>query len=126
MIGFTLFGVGTPVLLGILYGIASFVPGIGALLVWVPVALFQVLQGNIGAATGIVAWSVLQWVFYENYLGPVIIERRARLHPFLILLGVLGGIGKFGLLGIFLGPTMVALGLIGLELLCKPWTNHVE
>jgi predicted PurR-regulated permease PerM len=121
IISLLLFGVGSPILIGLLYGVASFVPTIGVSLVWIPVMLYEISIGRPWAGIGVAVWSMAQVVIFDNYLGPRLIERRANLHPFLILMGVLGGIAQFGILGIILGPTVVALGIVGLEILRRTW-----
>ncbi|MEI6477822.1 MAG: AI-2E family transporter [bacterium] len=125
-LGFYVFGLSTPVLLGILYGVTSLVPSIGSALIWVPVVLFELIQGNTTAAIGIASWALAQVIIFDHYVGPVLIERRAHLHPFLILLGVLGGVSQFGAIGIVLGPTMIALGIVGLELIYRSWQRQSE
>ncbi|MBU6388906.1 AI-2E family transporter [Patescibacteria group bacterium] len=126
MLGFYIFGLSAPVLLGVLYGISSLIPTIGASLVWIPVVIYEFLAGNFFAGIGIVAWVLCQAILYDNYLGPHLIQRRAHLHPFLILLGILGGVAQFGVAGIILGPTLVALGIVGLEIWHHAWLPHEE
>lgn len=123
MIGMLIFHVGSPVLFGILYGLASMIPIVGTALIYLPIALFEIAQGNINTAVGIIIWSIVQGALFDNVIGPQLIEKRAHLHPFFILLGVLGGVARFGILGIVLGPTIVALGMIGLEILRHSWQS---
>jgi len=122
MIGFSLFGIVSPVLLGLCFGVTSLVPVIGSSMVWVPVVIFELLQGNLAAAIGIALWSTCQVGLCDYYLGPHLIERRAKLHPFIVLIGILGGIAQFGVLGIILGPTIMAVGIVGLEIARRTWT----
>lgn len=124
IVGLSFFGIDSPVLLGVLYGITSMVPTVGTSLVWVPISFFQLLQGDVIAAFGVAIWSIVQIILYDNILGPKLIEKRARLHPFLVLLGVLGGVSQLGVLGIILGPTLIALGIVGLEILRRSWQAH--
>lgn len=123
ILGFWLFGVGAPVLLGILFGIASIVPTVGSALIWVPLSAYYLLQGNYLTSIGIAVWSLAQVTLFDNLLGPKLIEKKARLHPFLALLGVLGGVGQFGILGFILGPTIVAMGIVALEILRRAWES---
>ena len=124
-LGLSLFSVGNPVLLGVLYGLSSMVPVVGTAIIYLPIALFEISQGRVSAAVGIIIWSVVQGAVFDNVIGPQLIEKRAHLHPFFILLGILGGVVQFGILGVILGPTIVALGMIGLEILRHSWqTDH--
>jgi predicted PurR-regulated permease PerM len=122
MAGFAIFGLVSPVLLGICFGITSLVPVIGSSIVWVPVVLFEFLQGNFVAGFGIILWSGCQIALCDYYLGPHLIERRAKLHPFVVLLGILGGVAQFGVLGIILGPTIMAVAMVGMEIARRTWT----
>jgi predicted PurR-regulated permease PerM len=121
MVGLAIFGIGSPVLIGTLYGLSSLVPAVGGGLIWVPTVVIQLLQGNYVAGIGFGLWSLVQVLLYDNLLGPKLIQKRARLHPFFVLLGILGGVNRFGPIGLFLGPTLVAVGMIGVELLRRAW-----
>ena len=121
-IGFFLFGISSPILFGFAYGIGSLIPIVGSAVVWVPIVLFEIIVGNYPAAIGVTAWSLAQIIFLERLLGPKLIGRGAQLHPLLVLVGILGGVYQFGPVGIFLGPTLVAVGTVGLELLYRSWS----
>ena len=126
VIWLSLVGVGSPVVIGLFYGIASLVPAVGTSLVWVPMALYYIVTGKLVIGLIIVGFALSQVVLFDNFLGPYLIERRAHLHPFFVLLGVLGGVAQFGVLGIILGPTVVALGIVGLEILRRSWQSPLD
>ena len=119
-------GIGSPLTIGLLFGLASMVPTVGSMLVWLPLVLFELIQGNLLLALGVTVLSIIQLTLFDNFLGPKLIERKAHLHPFFVLLGVLGGVAQFGVLGIILGPTIVALGIVGLEILRRAWQSPLE
>jgi len=100
-------GAGHPILFGAVTGIFAMVP-FAAPAVFAAVALLLGSQGAVGAAVGIlVAGSVVLFVA-DHFVRPMIIRGGAKL-PFLwVLLGILGGIESFGLVGIFLGPALMA------------------
>ena len=125
-LGFFVFGIASPVLLGVIYGIATLVPTLGASLIWIPVATIAILEGHTKSGIGIATWAIIQSTFFDNILGPRLIQERANLHPFYVLLGVLGGVAEFGFIGIILGPTIVALGIVGLEILHRSWQDLPE
>lgn len=115
-VGFAIFGLSSPVLLGVLYGLASLIPVVGITLVWFPGAAYLIVTGNLVSGIGIAAWCIISNLFMDNVMGPKIVAGKTRLHPLLILFGVLGGIQLFGLFGIILGPTIIALSFIALEM----------
>jgi predicted PurR-regulated permease PerM len=113
-----------PLLIGLLYGVASMVPVIGTSVVWAPLALYSLATGHEAIALGTVLWAVAQVAGIDHVIGPKLIGSQSRLNPYLTLLGILGGISNFGLIGFILGPTVMALGVVGLEILGRSWKNE--
>lgn len=108
-IGFALFGVPSPMLWGALAAIAALIPGVGTSLVIFPAILYLFFFGNSVMALGLLAWGVLAVGLIDNILAPFLIERGLKVHPFLILLSVLGGLALFGPVGFIAGPVALAL-----------------
>jgi len=108
-IGLTIFGVPNPVLWGSVAAVAALIPGFGTSLVLVPCILFLFFSNAMTAAAGLLVWWVVAVSFVDNYLGPRLVSRGVQLHPFLILLSILGGIGFFGPLGFLFGPLALSL-----------------
>lgn len=115
-VGFAVFGFSSPVLLGVLYGLASLIPVVGITLVWLPGVAYLILSGNLAGGIGLAVWCVIFNLLMDNVISPKIVAGKTRLHPLFILFGVLGGIQLFGLFGIILGPTIIALSFIALEM----------
>jgi predicted PurR-regulated permease PerM len=93
MIGFSIFGVPSPVLWGSVAIVAALIPGLGTSLVLLPAILFLFFTGSTGAGIGLLIWGVVAVGLIDNIVG-----------PFLILISALGGIGYFGAIGFLLGP----------------------
>lgn len=108
-IGFAAFGVPNPVLWGSAAAIAALIPGIGTALVLTPAIVFLFVTGNLFAALGLLVWGVGAVGLIDNFLGPKLVGRGMQLHPLIILLSVLGGIGFFGPIGFLLGPLTISL-----------------
>ena len=109
-VGFAIAGVPWPLLLGLVTFFLSLIP-FGAPLLWLGATAWLLF------AKGQVAWAVfmLLWGFFvisgiDNFLRPYLISRGAQLPFVLVFLGALGGIMVFGLIGLFLGPTLLAAG----------------
>ena len=124
VIGCLVFGFKAPLILGILYGLTSMVPVIGSSIIWGPMLIISLLSGHQFAGIGIAIWALVQILVIDHIIGPRLIGARTKLNPYLALLGILGGISQFGLLGFILGPTVVALGVVGLELLGRSWQRQ--
>lgn len=107
-IGFAFFGVPSPALWGSVAAIAALIPGVGTSLVLVPGILYVAFTGSHTAAIGLFVWSVIAVGLVDNFLGPIFVNRGVKIHPFLILLSVLGGIIFFGIIGFVLGPIVLA------------------
>ncbi len=115
-IGFTIFGVPNPALWGGLTAIVALVPSVGTSLVVAPAIAFLYFTGDVTHAVGLLAWGVLAVGLVDNVLGPKLVERGMRIHPLLILLSILGGISLFGPIGFLLGPIVLALLFVLLEI----------
>lgn len=96
-----------PVLFGAVTGIFAMVP-FAAPVVFCFVALVLALKGAVGAAIVVVVASTVVLFIADHFVRPGIIGGEARLPYLWVLLGILGGIESFGLLGIFLGPALMA------------------
>ncbi len=107
-IGFALFGIPQPVLGGSVAAIAALIPGVGTALVLTPAIVYLFWAGSLASALGLLIWGVLAVGLIDNLLGPVLVGRGVALHPFLILLSVLGGLAFFGLTGFILGPLVLS------------------
>lgn len=101
-------GVPAWLLLGGLTFFAALVQ-IGAPLVWVPVAIWLVAENQPGWAIFIVVWGVVVVYSVENLSRPLLAGREAELPGLLIFIGVLGGLVAWGLIGVFLGPVILAV-----------------
>jgi predicted PurR-regulated permease PerM len=108
-VGFWVAGVPGAFLLGFLTLFLSILPG-GPALLWLPASLWLYKQGATGWAIFLALWGVLVVGTADNLIKPYLIGRGSDLPFILVLLGVLGGAIAFGIIGIFLGPTLLAIG----------------
>jgi predicted PurR-regulated permease PerM len=115
-IGFFLVGLPSAILWGGVTVVASFIPVFGVMLVVVPGIIYLVAIGNIIPAVGLIVWTFAMSIFMENFLRPRLLGRRAKIHPLLMLLAVLGGLSFFGPIGILLGPLALSLLLTLFEI----------
>jgi predicted PurR-regulated permease PerM len=114
-ISFALVGLPAPIFWAVVMAFFALLPMVGSWIIWVPAALWLFTQGHIGGgvtlaiACGLVAGSI------DHFVRPILLSGRARMSPLLVLISVLGGISVFGMLGIVLGPIVVATaaGILG-------------
>ena len=107
-IGFGIAGVPGAVSLGFVTFLLSLVPG-GPLIVAAPAAFWLYRQGSLPWAIFMMAWGLMVGML-DNVVKPLLISRGGSTPMILVMLGVLGGALAFGVIGMFLGPTLVALG----------------
>jgi predicted PurR-regulated permease PerM len=107
-IGFAVAGVPGAVSLGFLTFVLSFLPG-GPPIVAAPAAFWLYREGSTAWAVFMIAWGVMVGAL-DNVVKPLLISRGGSTPMTLVMLGVLGGALAFGVIGMFLGPTLVALG----------------
>jgi predicted PurR-regulated permease PerM len=108
-VGFWVAGVPGALLLGFLTLFLAILPG-GPALLWLPASLWLYQQGATGWAIFLALWGVLVVGTADNVIKPYLIGRGSDLPFILVLLGVLGGALAFGVIGLFLGPTLLAVG----------------
>ena len=125
-LGFFLFGIPAPVVWGSVASVAAFIPGIGTSLVIIPGIIYLVIIGNYAYAAGLLLWGLLAVGLIDNILGPHLVNKGVRIHPFLILISVLGGIATFGPVGFVLGPLILALLFALLEIYRTSFTELKE
>jgi len=113
-VGFWIAGVPGAFLLGFVTFVLSFVP-MGPLLLWLPAALWLYHLGSTRWAIFIVIWSLITNTLVEHAVKPIIIARTGGTPFLIVLFGVLGGALTFGLIGVFIGPALLAVGYALIE-----------
>ncbi len=108
-IGYLIAGVPGVALLALLTFFASVVPILGTALVWLPAAIWLFYQGSTGWGIFMVVWG-LGVANLDNFIKPWLISQGSQMPFVLIFFGVLGGAIAFGFIGVFLGPTLLAVG----------------
>ncbi len=121
-IGFTIFGFDRAILWGCVAAIGALVPGVGTMIVFIPAVGYLIYTGAHIPALLLSLWGIFAVGLIDNIIGPYVMSRGNNVHPFLILLSVLGGLAMFGPIGFILGPVILSLFLVLLEL----YHDHVK
>jgi predicted PurR-regulated permease PerM len=108
---FTVAGISSPLFWAVLIGFFSLVPVVGSALIWVPAALVLAFSGHWGKAIAVVVICGGVAGVADNIVRPLMLRNRTHLNELLLFLGVLGGLQAFGLLGLVIGPTIVAAAM---------------
>jgi predicted PurR-regulated permease PerM len=117
-LGFFIFGVPNALLLTLFAIIVGILPILGPFIVWVPVAIYLLAAGNAIPAIGVSIFGILSSVS-DNFVRPLLLSKRTQLNPVLALVGMIGGILLFGVLGIVLGPLILSYLTTVLEIFRK-------
>jgi predicted PurR-regulated permease PerM len=103
-----IFGVKSPVLWGVVMFFFALVPYLGTGFVWVPAMLFKFIDNNPFQAFGLlISGLIISTV--DNFIRPMIVADKAKIHPTIVLLGVIGGLSLFGFIGLIIGPVILSL-----------------
>lgn len=121
-LGLTVFGFERAVLLGTIAAFGALVPSIGTSIVFIPAVVYLLFTGSYVSAVGLAVWGTLAVGLIDNLLGPYLMSRGNVIHPFLILLSVLGGVAFFGPIGFVIGPVIISLFKVLIEL----YSKHAE
>lgn len=128
-IGFAVAGLNGAAFWGTIMVILSIIPGIGTALVWIPAVIYLVATGDVvkGVVLGAYMGAVVGTI--DNVLRPILVGRDAEMPDLLILLGTLGGIFMFGVIGFIIGPVICGLFLMIWEIYgetFKAWLPPVK
>ncbi|WP_440952561.1 AI-2E family transporter [Methanococcoides sp. FTZ1] len=117
LLGLTFYAVGIQgaTLWGAVTAILSFLPVVGAPLVWIPAAIIQIVLKNYVAGVAILVVGIIISNI-DNVLRPYIQKKVGAIHPFVSLLGIFVGIYLFGIVGIVVGPLMISTFLLVLKM----------
>lgn len=109
--GFSVAGLPVPILLGLLTAITSFIPFLGATSVWLPASIWLIIQEEFlrGIGLGLYGFFVISMI--DNFIKPMIIGESTKIPVFILFFTILGGLQVYGVLGIFLGPIILSMGM---------------
>ena len=107
-IGYWVAGVSAPVFLAALTTVAGLIP-FAAPTIWGCVCLWLFIKGNTVAGVGLLVWGGIVMGWTDHFVRPLLISREAQIPFLVVLFGVLGGLAAFGLVGLFVGPVILAM-----------------
>lgn len=108
-VGFFIFGLNGVFLWGIVMVIMSFIPLLGSVVVWLPASLYLISQGNLYSGLGLICWGAFVVGTIDNIIRPKLTSSLGEIHPVTVLLGVFIGLKEWGIIGLVLGPLIIAV-----------------
>ncbi len=109
-------GLPAPLLWGIVMGLLAVVPVLGAFIIWIPAAIFLVLEGSGEKALLLTLWGGIVIGGIDNLLYPILVGRRLKMHTVLAFISIVGGLIVFGPSGLILGPVIFTVTRLFLEI----------
>ncbi|HEY0342349.1 MAG TPA: AI-2E family transporter [Steroidobacteraceae bacterium] len=107
-LGYWAAGVAAPVFLAVLTTVCGLLPFVGPLL-WGSIGVWLVATGHTAAGIGLLIWGTIVVSWIDNIVRPFVISRETRIPFLLVMFGVIGGVAAFGLVGLFIGPVILAM-----------------
>ena len=106
---FALLGLGAPVFWGVVMGFFALLPFVGTWVVWLPAAIWLIATDQLakGVILGVLGGTIVASI--DNILRPAVLSGRAQMNGLMMFISLLGGVSAFGLLGLVLGPLVVAI-----------------
>lgn len=110
-VAFWMLGIPSPVLWAVVMTFVCMIPVAGSFLIWLPASIYLMMTGHWTRAIFLILWGTLIISTIDNFLRPRLMKNQTKLHELFVFFSVLGGISVFGLLGIVLGPVVLAITL---------------
>jgi len=113
---YVVLGLKAPLLLGVITFVFALIPMIGPMFMYLPLSLSMITSSIIGNQSSSLFKGIALLIYglaiissVDNIVKPLLISEKVRLHPALVVVGVIGGLTVFGVLGVVLGPLILAL-----------------
>ncbi|UIR57949.1 AI-2E family transporter [Sphingobacterium sp. SRCM116780] len=119
-VGYWIFGVDSPILLGIITAISTIIPVLGTMTVYVPTAIYLLAIGSTGNAIGLALYGFILIGGIDNILRFTILRKLGDVPPLITVFGVLLGLNLFGMLGLIFGPLIIS----SVRVLLKVYSNE--
>jgi len=107
--GYFIVGIPAAVTLGVLTGLATVIPLVGSALIWLPTAIYLLCFTSAWKGIFLLIWGGVVISFMDNLIRTYLIGRQTHLPVFLLFIGLLGGLSVYGLRGLLIGPLLVAV-----------------
>ena len=118
-LGYFIFRVPNPLILTLLTMLVGIIPLIGPWLVWIPVVIYLFASGNSGAGLGLLIYGAVIISWLDTVIRPIIVAKRTQINSAIVIIGMIGGLYVFGILGLIIGPLVLAYVLLVIELYRK-------
>ena len=137
LIGYYIFGAPSPMLLFALTAVTSMIPIVGAGIVYIPVCIFMIAEGNTGAGLGLAAYCLIVVGLTDNLMRFTLLKKLEDIHPLNTIFGIIMGLNIFGFMGLIFGPILISITVLLIQVyrdefadeeveLIMPETHEIE
>ncbi|WP_419511312.1 AI-2E family transporter [Alistipes sp.] len=123
LVGYLIFGAPGAVFWGVMTCFATIIPIFGTALVWLPLAGYMALTGDLGPAIGLVLYGALIVTHVDNVVRFVMQKKMADTHPLVTIFGVFVGLSLFGFMGVIFGPLMLEMFVFCVNIFKKKYLD---
>lgn len=125
-IGYWIAGVGDPFLWVIVSFFASFIPFLGAMIVYIPLSIMLIYSGSQGMGIFLILYGFIIVGSVDNIFRMMILKRLGNMHPLITIFGVFIGLKLFGFLGLIFGPILISIFLLFLDVYLKEYSTSAD
>ncbi len=112
IIGYYIFGAPSPILLFALTCVAAVLPIVGAAIIYVPVCVYMIAEGDVGSGLGLLAYCTIIVGLTDNLLRFTLLKKLENIHPLNTVFGIIMGINLFGFMGLIFGPILISITIL--------------
>ena len=123
-VGFVIFGLPDAVLWGIVMAVLSLVPVVGTSLIWLPAGVYLLAHRDYYAGIGLLVWGSVVVSHIDNFVRPRLGKKLGNINPIVMLLGAFAGLQFFGIVGLVVGPFLLAFFLLLLQVYRQEYLGH--
>jgi len=115
-IGLFIFKSPSPLLFSVLATFVGIIPVIGPWLIWFPISVYLLLSGNTFGGIGLMIYGLLVVSWVDTLIRPIIVSKSSKVSSPIVLIGMVGGLFVFGIIGLIIGPLILSYLTLVLEM----------
>jgi predicted PurR-regulated permease PerM len=126
VIGYYIFDAPSPILLFSLTALSSMLPIVGAAIIYFPICVFMIAEGNTGGGLGLAAYCIIAVGLTDNLLRFTLLKKLENIHPLNTVFGIIMGINLFGFMGLIFGPILISITLLLIQVYRDEFSEDEE
>ncbi|WP_312854312.1 AI-2E family transporter [Natronococcus sp. JC468] len=120
-VAFLVLGLGNVIFWIVTTFVAAMIPLVGASIIWLPASIYLFIVGRPVPAIALLAFGAIVISTVDNVLRPIVMRRGTQLSPVVTIIGIFGGIALFGFVGLFIGPIVLGMMKLIIDILVREY-----